>query len=1402
MIFQLVVLLIASSPWTAMADVYLHNPRGSNNKLSEESNNVQNDNRLFDSQNNAASGYQVGDGCKPVCQNENGQYDETKEGAMKGAMMFYQGSELYIEWTHQHGCGVGHNNVKCQIILQYMSEKENPQLRDGTKRGNQNNAGGQQEPPTIDDASDPTLGQHESLDYYLGCKNRERNKGLYTSDQGVRNDRGATATRQNPQGSNNAGQRHGLECPEERDYYPYWHPSPWHDIAVFTEEPHARCPFYQRESQNVRSKGFCSTAEFNNPRACEVGGGKWSETGAFGDAAPSCVGAVQSRDNHNGNVRNGENMYHLWRIPDDLEGLVVLRIRYNITTGDMAAGATINRVGPASTKRDVGEDFFFVDSSQNDPNPGQRRRSTFSGGPPIVSQDPRADFVNLGDPQTRNRELQVQFNTNQVARTFEDRSHIFSVRKRPSDVAKWARIVNYNVRGRRGNIVQVYPAVEYDFVPPALTVGLGTLIHFQWVGSDANQAGNAGNGRDRTDRSNLVQIAGNGENIPLPIEEHTLLFNSRANPDDPDGRALVDRFAYLDQEKYVACDADENNDNAIENCKQLNGASAYFDGGLVAMSTRGTHHIASTRNNDFSNRSQKASITVVYPLWVWFMIAGLCAGVPVLVLLLVYIGIAVFAFTHPTSFLFSKKHRPRVLRWCCSRARVEQKIEERRQSKRLQERTSVADDSVWGVTGVDTAQASDVPTQLSKPHVKPTRLDKWRSCGFGEQRLALFVYSLVNVAVFLIGFLGNFNAGFRGSLSYPFAKGGGFVLDLNFAFVVLPTLKSIQTTLRTVAGTREWIPIDDPISFHIAIACFIALGSVLHIVAHCFHIADVAAAPPLQSDPLALWGLGNDDLVSGTPVWLQMLDLRYRCAPVTGVLVAVLMLAMFITAMPCARRGTNSCSRRLGGYNLFWSVHSSWILIYVLLLIHAPDRLWIWLFFPAVFVAVDRVMLAQRQRPYAALREARLLPRDVISLSFEIPEGFAYEAGQYVHLGWRGEWHPFTLTSAPEEGHLSLHIRAPESLDWCSALRRRLLVEAPVAAAQGLAKDTDLTSSVGKEKIYRYRQHVCPWSGVSFCRPILASKVPKTDEVAVPVNCHRPRSGESLVPAEKAPLPADAVVLQLCGPFGAPAQKVWQFDTIMVVGSGIGVTPFASILRSVQLRAKQRQALEELARARSNPGPTFSKPLMPMGEPARAEATVAEAPPQLGGFWSWWANGVGAGGGEERISVASNDANAATMQKTVTNTPPSACDEATGGESTQNCGADETALFKGIVTLPKRIYFYWVVRSQEEFDWFHELLAAAFEGPAKDIVHINVFMTGEVEIAQVRELPFVKGHFFGRPNWNRIFKQNKEYHSGEHVGVFLCGSPALGQELSVQSDRHTDPPGTSGTRFSFYKEHF
>ena len=53
----------------------------------------------------------------------------------------------------------------------------------------------------------------------------------------------------------------------------------------------------------------------------------------------------------------------------------------------------------------------------------------------------------------------LAINTAQFSRVFQDRSFIFAIRQRPAALVGHT-IVNLNVRGKRGNIVQVYPSVE------------------------------------------------------------------------------------------------------------------------------------------------------------------------------------------------------------------------------------------------------------------------------------------------------------------------------------------------------------------------------------------------------------------------------------------------------------------------------------------------------------------------------------------------------------------------------------------------------------------------------------------------------------------------------------------------------------------------------------------------------------------------------------------------------------------------------------------------------------------------------------------------------------------------------------------------------------------------------
>ena len=177
-IFVLVLALVA----LVQADMYLHNPRGCNNRLDEARRDRNNANRLFDSQNNNRGGYNV------------------------GSLYYYAGSVLPIEWTNQHSCGDPNNN--CEIVFQYMCDDN---LRDGASTNTipQN--------PVLcenyDCNTDLEFGMHESFDYYLDCRLRQRNMGLFTADQNLINRNNARFTRQNPNGN-----RRGYECPEERDY--------------------------------------------------------------------------------------------------------------------------------------------------------------------------------------------------------------------------------------------------------------------------------------------------------------------------------------------------------------------------------------------------------------------------------------------------------------------------------------------------------------------------------------------------------------------------------------------------------------------------------------------------------------------------------------------------------------------------------------------------------------------------------------------------------------------------------------------------------------------------------------------------------------------------------------------------------------------------------------------------------------------------------------------------------------------------------------------------------------------------------------------------------------------------------------------------------------------------------
>lgn len=287
--------------------------------------------------------------------------------------------------------------------------------------------------------------------------------------------------------------------------------------------------------------------------------------------------------------------------------------------------------------------------------------------------------------------VKLKVNTNQYGRTFQDRSYVFSIKPLPTANAAaenkgdtpqvdatgmWnalrngGKIYNVNVRGKRGNIVQTFPSVEYDFVPNALALNTNDMVHFQWTGSDYNPRrgcndatggppdlntystdANA-NQNPRADRSNVMFTYHMGNNVPKDYLGYSLAanltFKAQTNASieavienapcyTTAGTAAekqacyssIMRLAYLNQQSDIGSltlraakncltseelDAIPNQDVADFhplNCAKLNAKPySYFDGGVMIMKKKGWFPYFSSRNNNFSNRQQIGVICV------------------------------------------------------------------------------------------------------------------------------------------------------------------------------------------------------------------------------------------------------------------------------------------------------------------------------------------------------------------------------------------------------------------------------------------------------------------------------------------------------------------------------------------------------------------------------------------------------------------------------------------------------------------------------------------------------------------------------------------------------------------------------------------------------------------------
>ncbi|XP_068676289.1 uncharacterized protein [Montipora foliosa] len=611
------------------SDIYLHTPPGSNNRLNGEGAQVTNANRLFNSQNNGNAGYNVGDklGSKKSSLPETDQLPQ--EFYMSG-FDDKAATEVEIMWTNQHGTGKQADDfVESQVILQYMcqefpdgdvpltninSQFKYHTIRNGGATTTQTFRANQRENSDVK----LTLGLHEPYNYYQSYLRRERNKGLFTADQQLKGN-SPIYTRQN-----NAGNRRGYEVPEERDYYPYWGPSPWKDIAIMVSDVktfdlmkrHVNSSQYgynymcimrsksgdQCPKKNDGQPGEKCAAKYLTAEACKNAGGKWTrfitnvmertrgvlstchgigemklkrgvpyephEVAQGGDLLeqyvliqkpPEVLYAPSTYINHNGVGRDGNFTSYKWKVPyfpSNVTQRCVLRIRYNITSDD------------------VPREF---DASDND---------KVKGNPKTKATDEETD-------------LQLALNTAQVGRTFQDRTYVFLLKPRGVLAEKYQKTAIKYIfgMGKRGNIQQAYPSMEYRFFPELLRVTTDDVVCFVWSGSNHNPRGRAGQGTDQTDRTNVCWVEEGCSSLKPPTCSSAFLdVVDHVNKFGSDELNLhLNKGCYTGSAKLDA---------------ELNNAPASCNPPCFRIMLPGEYCYMGTRNNNFSNRRHMGKIIV------------------------------------------------------------------------------------------------------------------------------------------------------------------------------------------------------------------------------------------------------------------------------------------------------------------------------------------------------------------------------------------------------------------------------------------------------------------------------------------------------------------------------------------------------------------------------------------------------------------------------------------------------------------------------------------------------------------------------------------------------------------------------------------------------------------------
>ncbi|XP_066467410.1 NADPH oxidase 3 [Tiliqua scincoides] len=368
------------------------------------------------------------------------------------------------------------------------------------------------------------------------------------------------------------------------------------------------------------------------------------------------------------------------------------------------------------------------------------------------------------------------------------------------------------------------------------------------------------------------------------------------------------------------------------------------------------------------------------------------------------------------------------------------------------------------------------------------------------------------------------------------ARASATCLNFNCLLILLPVSRNLISFLRGTSFCYRGVlrrQLDKNITFHKIVAYGIAVNATIHIIAHLinierYHLSQSKHAGELSNKLSAIGRFPNESYLNPIKDYdtNTVTEILTTIAGVTGLLITVCLFLIMTSSTEIITRSY---------FEVFWYTHHLFIVFFIGLVVHGmghfirgqtPQSLllhnvtyckdhywewetaaqcplpqfsgkdpvaWKWVLGPVILYVSERLIRLWRFQQEVVITKVVSHSSGVLELHMK-KRGFKMEAGQYVFLqcpsvSWL-EWHPFTLTSAPEDDFFSVHIRSVG--DWTEAL---------------------FSIFGAEEKVFKE-----PW------------KLPR---------------------------------LAVDGPFGAAATDVFQYQSSVCIAAGIGVTPFASILKSI-----------------------------------------------------------------------------------------------------------------------------------------------------------------------------------------------------------------------------------------------